>query len=188
MANKFGFDKVLRNVEQMKKSLPPLLANQAQTFFVNSWKQQGWTNTTLERWPKRKDGKDPGRATLVKSGKLRRAVNQSIRFKTFEKIQLVVALPYAAVHNEGYNGTVRAHTRARFMKTTTSEFIGLRRTKSGKLKENIRRTSVFIKTGDVQVKAHNMNMPQRRFMGDSVALRKQQVTLIEQQIGKVWQG
>lgn len=188
MANKFGFDKVLKNVDQLKKTLPVLLANQAQTFFVGSWKQQGWMATSLERWPKRKGGKDPGRATLVKSGKLRRAVGQSIRFKTFDKIQLVVALPYAAVHNDGYNGPVSAHTRARFTKTTTSQFIGLRTTKKGKLKENIRRTSIFIKTGDVQVKAHNMNMPRRQFMGDSVSLRKKQVDLINQQIGKVWKG
>lgn len=190
MANKFGFARVRKNVAQLKKTLPTLLANQAQTFFVDSWKKQGWDDGTVDRWPKRQDTgkKSQGRAILVKSGKLRRAVGQSIRLKSFEKIQLVVALPYAAVHNDGYNGMVRSHTRARFSKSTTSQFIGLRQNKKGQLKEHHRRTTIYIQTGEVNVKAHTMNMPKRQFMGDSATLRRKQKELIEQNIDKVWQG
>ncbi|MEI8111163.1 MAG: hypothetical protein WCH59_09260 [Chitinophagia bacterium] len=188
--NKFGFGKVLNNVERLKKTLPVLLANQAQNFFVDSWKKQGWDDNGVKAWAKRQDTgkKSEGRSILVKSGKLRRAVGQSIRLKSFEKIQLVVALPYAAVHNEGYNGMVSAHSRARFSKTTTKEFIGLRKNKNGQLKEAHRRTTVFIRTGDSQVKAHMMKMPKRQFMGDSATLRKIQRQLIDNQITKVWQA
>lgn len=188
--NKFGFGRVLQNVEKLKKTLPTLLANQAQTFFVESWKKQGWDNGGVKAWQKRKDTgkKSQGRAILVKSGKLRRAVGQSIRLKSFDKIQLVVALPYAAVHNEGYNGMVSAHSRARFSKTTTKEFIGLRKNKKGQLKEAHRRTTVFIRTGESQVRAHMMRMPKRQFMGDSLTLRKKQRELIDNQITKVWQA
>ncbi len=190
MATKFGFDKVLNNMERLKKTLPVLLANQAQNFFVDSWRKQGWDDGSVQKWQPRKvtNKKNQGRSLLVKSGALRRAASQSIRSQTFSLIRLTVALPYAAVHNDGYNGPVKGYTRAKFTKSTTSQFIGLRRTKSGKLKENIRRTTVFTKTGDVQVKAHTMRMPQRRFMGDSKTLRKQQVTLITGQIDKIWQA
>lgn len=190
MANKFGFDKVLRNMERLKKTLPVQLANQAQNFFVDSWKKEGWDDGNVQKWPPRKvtNKKNKGRALMVKSGALRRAAGQSIRSQTFNLVKLTVALPYAAVHNEGYNGMVKAHTRAQFTKSTTSQYIGLRRTKSGKMKESHRRTTVFTRTGDIAVKAHVMRMPRRRYMGDSKTLRKMQVSLITTQIDKVWQA
>jgi phage gpG-like protein len=188
--NRFKFGKVINNVEKLKKTLPVLLANQAQTFFVESWKKKGWDDNGVKAWQKRKDTgkKSQGRALLVKSGKLRRAVGQSIRLKTFDKIQLVVALPYAAVHNEGYNGMRSAHSRAMFTKSTTREFIGLRKNKKGQLKEAHRKTTVYIRSGEAQVKAHMFKMPKRQFMGDSVTLRKKQRELINKQISKVWQA
>jgi len=188
--NKFGFGRVLRNVEALKKTLPVVLANQAQNFFVDSFKKAGWDDGTVTKWPARsiENKKNKGRALLVKSGKLRRAVGNSIRLKTFDKVLLTVPLPYAAVHNDGYNGIVKSYTRARFTKSTTSEFIGLRKNKDGKLKQNVRRTSIYIQTGEVSVKAHNMNMPQRKFIGDSATLRKMQVTEINKAITKVWQA
>lgn len=187
MANKFGLDKVMKNVQRLKQTLPVLLANQAQTFFVASWKKQGWDDKSVQRWPKRQDQgpKSQGRAILVKSGKLRRAVGQSIRSKTFEKIQLVVALPYAAVHNDGYKGPRRAHTRSVFSKGSTSKFIGLQR-KDGNRKKPT--TPVYKQIGTAKVKAHTLDMPRRRFMGDSANLRAQQVKLINQQMAKVWQA
>lgn len=188
--NKFHFRRVLQNVEKLKKTLPVLLANQAQNFFVESWKKKGWDDNGVKAWQNRKDTgkKSQGRSILVKSGKLRRAVGQSIRLKTFDKIQLVVALPYAAVHNDGYNGMRAAHSRAMFSKSTTREFIGLRKNKKGQLKEAHRKTTVYIRTGEAQVKAHMMKMPKRQFMGDSTTLRQKQRKLIDDQITKVWQA
>ena len=187
MANKFGFDKVLQNMDRLKRTLPVQLANQAQNFFVDSWKKQGWDDGTVQKWAPRsvKNRKNNGRALLVKSGALRRAAGQSIRSQTFSLVRLTVALPYAEVHNEGYNGIVKAHTRARFTKSTTTANVGLRKSKGD---TGRRRANVFTKTGDVTVRAHNMRMPRRRFMGDSKTLRKMQQTLITTQIDKVWQA
>lgn len=171
----------------MKQTVPTLLANQAQNFFVASWRKQGWEDRGIERWPARQDKgrKSQGRAILVKSGKLRRAVGQSIRIKTFDKIQFVVALPYAAVHNDGYNGPRRAHRRDIFTRGSTRKFIGLRRKEGNRKKPT---TPVYRKTGQSMVSAHNMKMPRRRFMGDSYALRTQQIALIDKEISKVWRG
>jgi len=41
------------------------------------------------------------RHILVKSGALRRAVNNSIRSATFNRVELIVGVPYAEYHNEG---------------------------------------------------------------------------------------
>jgi nitric oxide reductase large subunit len=188
--NKFEFRRVLQNVEKLKNTLPTLLANQAQNFFVSSWKKKGWDDGSVKLWKKRADTgkKSQGRALLVKSGNLRRAVENSIRLKNFDKIQLVVALPYASVHNEGYNGMVSAHSRALFTKSTTKQFIGLKRNKKGQLKEAHKRTTIYTRTGDASVKAYTMNMPKRQFMGDSATLRQKQRKLIDEQISKVWRA
>lgn len=115
MSEQFNFHKVLLHLDQVKKELPPILANQAQRFFANTWQTNGlngsWEGKEWEtpkrriegtpeyKYPKR--GLQRTRATLVKSGALRRAVAQSVRLVSFEKIELVVGIPYAAYHNEG---------------------------------------------------------------------------------------
>lgn len=104
MASRFKFDKVLNKFEGLKQNLPVKLANQAQNFFVDGWKKQGWESDGLQPWKPRRDmtsKSSRGRAILVKSGALRRAAGQSIRLQSFALVKLVVALPYAKVHNEG---------------------------------------------------------------------------------------
>lgn len=113
MANQFGFDRVLRNMQQLKSELPTELANQAQNFFTGSWRSQAWDGNDWQvpkrriegtpeyKYPKKKGLGRRTRATLVQSGRLRRAVSNSIRNATFEKIQLIVAVPYASYHNDG---------------------------------------------------------------------------------------
>lgn len=113
MANQFGTDKVLKNLELLRKDLPVKLANQAQNFFTGSWRLQGFENQAWQipkrriddtpeyKYPKKKGLGRRTRATLVQSGRLRRAVSNSIRQATFDKVKLIVAVPYANYHNEG---------------------------------------------------------------------------------------
>lgn len=137
-------------MERQKSELPVKLANQAKNFFSDSFRKQGWEDRSVKSWkPRLREGRrNKGGLTLVQSGALKRAVNRSIRSQNFSLIRLAVALPYAAVHNDGYHGPVRK------------------------------------KSGAV----YTMNMPQRKFMGDSFALRKKQVELINKSIKKAWQG
>lgn len=140
MANQFGTDRVLKNLGQLRKDLPKLLANQAQNFFTNAWRLQGWNDETWQipkrriadtseyKYPKKKGLGRRTRATLVQSGRLRRAVSNSIRLATFEKIQLIVAVPYANYHNEGTDKLPKRQfmgdnptLRAQQVKTITKE-------------------------------------------------------------------
>ena len=146
--NKFGFGKKLENIAKMKRDLPVLLANQAQREFTAAFTDQNFTAGNGQQWqevqrrisgtPEYKYPKTKGlsRRTspiLVRTGKLRRAVSNSIRMATFEKIQLVVPLDYAKYQNDGTD-----------------------------------------------------NIPQRRFMGDGINLRRKQKDLINREIKKVW--
>jgi phage gpG-like protein len=105
--SKFKFDKVLQNMEKVKKTLPPVVANLSVNFFVASFNNQGFTDGSLSRWQARKNDTRPGRAILVKSGALKRAVSGSVKEATWDKIHLVIdsgAVPYAKRHNEGLDG------------------------------------------------------------------------------------
>jgi hypothetical protein len=113
MGNQFGTDKVLKNIDTLKQELPVVLANQAQNYFTNTFRQQGWDGedwkepnrriqgTPEYKYPKKKGLGRRTRATLVQTGRLRRAVSNSIRRATFERVHLVVAVPYAKYHNDG---------------------------------------------------------------------------------------
>ena len=102
--DKFNFDQVIKKLEQAKSSLPKVLANDTKKFFLASWQKQGWDDGGVKAWAPRKYNKNKrsaGRAILVKSGALRRAVNASLKSATFDSIRFVVDSPYAKVHNDG---------------------------------------------------------------------------------------
>lgn len=191
MLDKFNISRVRQNFERLKTTLPTLLANETRNFFVDSFKRQGWEDKSLNKWEKRKSDnkKNEGRAILVKSGALKRAVANSIRSKTFEKIELIVPLKYAAVHNDGYDGPVSAHARATFFKTKTTSYTGLKQSKkTGKFYMAKSTKTLHIRGEDKSIGAHNRSIPQRKFMGDSVVLRSKQSGVIKKQIEKVWQA
>lgn len=104
MADSFNFDRILRNLEKVKTFLPKTLANDTKNYFVGEFNKQEWGGT---KWEKSKRQTNPKKtrdtaATLVQSGKLRRAVVNSLQSATFNKIHFEVKdVPYAQVHNEG---------------------------------------------------------------------------------------
>lgn len=103
--SKFNLDRVIANIEQVKTTLPKIIANDAQRFFLSSWDKQGFTDVVTTPWaPRKKETKKTkGKSILVGTGRLRRAVSQSAKIVTFEKIKFEVNLPYAAIHNYGGN-------------------------------------------------------------------------------------
>lgn len=120
--NKFYLGRVLDNITKLKRDLPIVLANQAQRHFSNSWKEQGFEGkpwkevqrripgTDSYKYPMKKGLARRTRAILVKSGELRRKVAASVRVARFERINLVVDLPYAVAHNEGTSNAGRNHS------------------------------------------------------------------------------
>lgn len=111
--NKFKLGQILKNLEELKRTLLTILANQAQYFFVSSWDNQGWEGKEwpepkcrIEETPEYKYPKFKGlgrrtQAILVKTGRLRRAVSNSISIQSWPTVKIMVDLPYAKVQNEG---------------------------------------------------------------------------------------
>lgn len=113
MDNKFHFERLRTNLVKMKHELPIILANHAQNFFVASFTKQGWDGvgwkevnrrqpgTSEYKYPKFKGLSRRTSPILVRTGRLRRAVSNSIKSSTFQSVRLVVDLPQANAINEG---------------------------------------------------------------------------------------
>ena len=173
--NKFNFDTIIKKLESKKSSLPKILANSTKKFFLASWEKQGWDDNGITKWaPRKKNKKAIGRAVLVKSGALRRAVNASLKSATFDSIKFGVDLPYAKVHNDG---TV-------INKKARSAKLNFKISRNGKSRFAKEHKANFQQ--DIIIGAHSIKMPKRKYMGDSASLRKIKIGIVDKEIDKIF--
>lgn len=145
---------ITQNLIKVVKDIPRIAGVEAERFFKDSFRRQGWHDKVFTPWKARGGArtralgeKRQGRAVLIKSGALRRSVRVIRIGANF--VIVGSSLPYAQIHNEGgtITGThsVRAHKR---------------RGRKG--------------AGEFPVQAHsrtvNTKIPRRRFIGNSMAL------------------
>lgn len=138
----------LKGIEQALSQCLTTLPNQIGTVAVNFAKQrfvsQNWHDTTAEPWDPRKRNRRGGEkrqkgAILVDSGRLKRSIR--IVSTTTATVTIGTDVPYAQIHNDGFDGdqSVRAHSR---------------------------------KGRTVRAHTRHMEMPRRRFLGDSAELTR----------------
>jgi hypothetical protein len=114
--SKFNFDRVVENMQTVNRDLPVLLANQARNYFLDTFTLQGWSGdkwkevqrrtpgTPAYKWPAKPKASSRSNPILIRTGKLRRAVRNSIREASVTRVRLVVDLVYAKRHNDGEDG------------------------------------------------------------------------------------
>ena len=115
--------KILKDLQVFKPQLEKVVDAMgvlAANHFTTSFRNQGFTDETLERWQPRKRterSRMGNRAILVKTGRLRR----SIRTKRFGllAVKILTDVPYASVHNNGERSG-----RGRGFKMPKRQFIG----------------------------------------------------------------
>jgi phage gpG-like protein len=125
--------------------LPDTAKRHAVAHFNNSFREQGFTDRALVKWPARSGNKDTGRALLIKSGRLRRSIQG--RTEPGRVIIESLDVPYAEIHNKG--GRVSLTQR---------------------VKEHSRRRKGNTHTVSAHSRRMNYTMPQRQFMGESYVL------------------
>lgn len=115
MPNKFKISEVIKRIDKTKRELPKVLANQAQNYFVMSWRKQGFNGnkwqevkrriagTNEYKYPKTKGLSRRRKDILINTGRLRRDVANSVVVANWNKVQLVIQANYAKYHNEGTN-------------------------------------------------------------------------------------
>lgn len=168
MANKGNYKKGMadlnKRLNDMAKALattfPKRAAADAVSFYRDSFRNQGFTDSTLVKW-KKVDGKPAGRVLRGKTGLLFLSIRP---LKADYKGVTIVAggphVPYAKIHNEGGtisgSQSVRAHTRKAHKA----------RTKNG------RRISRKESTVSAFTRTVNTTIPPRPFIGPSQQLRR----------------
>jgi hypothetical protein len=114
-----AFKAMYRRIASVQNTLPTVLANEGVNFFVGNFDKEGFVNVSIEKWktperkipgtlaykyPKKKDLGRRTRKTLVKTGKLKRQVNNSVVEKSIKRIVWKVVSPYGKRHNDGLDG------------------------------------------------------------------------------------
>lgn len=149
-----------RKLQAALTTLPVQLGNEAVNWFKGNFRRQGWPGNGLQPWKPRKANarRNAGRGILINSGRLSRSPR--IINTAALRVDVGTDVPYAKAHNEGFTGvvTVKAHRRTTFGQVKVS---------TGKANKPY--TTKRMATGSGEVKAHSrrMNLPQRKFMGNS---------------------
>lgn len=184
MADKFGFKQGLKEFERLKKTLPKIIGNDARAFFQDSFKKQGFDDSTIEKWKSRKNDKTKrqrGRAILVKSGRLRRSIK--LRHVSWDKILISTDVPYAEAHNEGSRKVVyvKPHKRQNVIRTKVSG--GFEGTS---VKRRSKTIEILGSRVNVSGYSYKQNIPQRRFMGDSRKLNTIITATLAKEIDRIF--
>lgn len=125
MANKFNFEEVTKRLQQAERETIVLLSNQAQNYFLSSFRKQAWDGENWKevqrRTPDTKAYKYPktkglqrrtspilvGAGFKIRGGTLRRAVSNMSRTAQVSnnngnaRLRMIVDLDYAKYNNEG---------------------------------------------------------------------------------------
>lgn len=184
MNNTFNLKKVEAHFKSVLIYAPGMLGNEALNFFQDSFRQQGWLGDRFTPWQKRKfDGKRKGRAILVDTARLKRG--NRIVSNSGGVVIIGNDAEYAKPHNDGFRGTVTQTVRSHKRKSTSKK-LTIVRTKSLKNRTNIQFGKY--QTGEHLVKQHTrtmrLNLPQRRFMGNSPYLTKKLSRILQAEFNK----
>jgi len=165
----FKFKLTKRLFERQKRTLPPILGNQAKNHFLEGFRKGGG-QTDEGRWKPRRFSTDKARRNLrrgilVKTGKLKRSIR--VTKATFRLTRIATNIKYAATHNFGavirLTKKSRAFFWAMFKQTGVNEWKNLALTKGG-----------------------SVTIPQREFIGDSKKLERKLEQRILKETGKVF--
>lgn len=174
--DKFNFDKVVKSLEHKKRDVPLLLGNLTKNHFLQeNFDRQQFNG---EKWvepqrKKKKGGSSRNRsATLVQSSRLRRALINSLKAATWEKILIQINdVKYAGIHN--YGGMIEKRERSAVVHFSKSGRF------SKKKKANYAQK--------VSIGEHSIKMPKRQYIGNDPKLKKKQLDLILRETRGIWQ-
>jgi phage gpG-like protein len=166
----FEFDKIIKDWENVKKTLPVEVGQEAVSHFQSNFPEQGFDG---KRWKPRKNDKTPGRAILTKSGRLKRSIR--LNRASFAKTVISTDVPYARIHNEG--GIINHPGGSRTMSFS--------RKKNGKLKMGGKKT---VAQSRVSISSYQIKMPKRQFMGASRMLDEKIMKVITKRVGNLFKN
>lgn len=173
----------LANIEsalaKLTPELPDIIGQTAVDWYKDSFKNQGFTDTTLVKWKPRREANGLDK-TLIKTANLR----DSIRFRTFGKTVVVFtgaeSAAYASIHNRGGKIAVTPRMKrffwAMYAKSRGGTTSG--RTSSRLTKANSAQGQAA-KFWRAMALSKTITIPKRQFIGESAGLRRRMAKRIK---------
>ena len=179
MINKHAqdFDDLLKGYQPFKVRMIQQAAGIALAFFKTNFVNQGFTDSTLQKWPSRKGGaRNKGRATLIDRGILKRSIRIKSSTITGATIGIDPAIKYAEIHNFG--GTIPLTPKMRrFFWAMFYKFGGGNKRTANNEQALFWRNLALSKNSEITI-------PKRQFIGDSRTLDKKVFAYVTQELGK----
>lgn len=153
-------------LRQRETAIMRRVATNTVNYSKQAFRKQAWDG---KKWPQRKPDatRNKGRALLIDSGRMRNAT----RFKASSNTAVIYnTTPYAPAHNKGMTlhprvtAKMKGFAWAMYKKTGQGKWKGLALTNKSQL---------------------TVKIPQRKFVGDSRQLRRQNGRIIEQEINEI---
>lgn len=156
--------------------LPKKLANEAINHFKDNFRKQGFDDNVVSPWKPRKK-RDSGRAILVKTGRLKRDWSS---IQQPNRATVINNTPYGSIHNYGGKIEKKASSMVLNFRNRDNDW----NKKTGRYNTGTRfsksRTAHY--SQKVNIGAHSIGMPQRKFMGKSRNLDEKSGVLISRMI------
>jgi len=157
MAEGFNFDRVRQNLDLVNRIIPEKLANTTKRYFLDAFKSESWDGVPWKEVQRRTSGTKA--YNYPKKKDLGRRTRKILIGKGSGRLRRAVSISLREVNSK----------RIRFLVDSTT----------------IPYASVH-NYGQRTGRGSGFQMPQRKFMGDSKALRKLQLKDIKNQIDKIW--
>ena len=157
----------LKMAQGLKKDAVRFASVAGVEFFKDSFHKQGFTDTSFQGWPQRKDDVDPGRKILIKSAFLMNSIQ--VFSASGKQIVFGSDAEYAEIHNSG--GTVSIPITPKSKKYFWFMFKATGNT--------MWKALALTKKGSITV-----NIPKRQFIGHSKTLMDSLDTWLVNEIEK----
>jgi phage gpG-like protein len=166
------YRELVQRYRRMLDTLPLKVSVLAVNHFKGNFRRQGYyTAGGLKKWVPRKtiSKRSVGRGILIKSGRLKRSLRPAPRPRI---ARVVTDVPYAQVHNEGFEGSVMVSSHERRARPVR---------KKGKARAGVQR-------GSYKVSGHSrkMKMPARPFMQSDPVLARRIRGLIMRELRTIY--
>lgn len=168
-----NFQKIIFDVEKHGKvfrDFALIAGTEAVKLFQENFTKQGWQGETFEPWKRKKLANGYNTLMSGNSNSLQKSIHIAHQSERLVVVATADNKPYARIHNEG--GTIQIPARKQ-----VAHF-----NKKGQFSKNNKRAKYAQK---FDVRAYEITMPKRQFMGETPELQKRIETVFYNRLNKI---
>jgi phage gpG-like protein len=167
-------ENAIKQIQQLRQTLPKHIGVTAENFFKSNFDAQGFNGNTLVPWRPTKNKSNAfgqkSQGILIASGALKRSIRHVAKQGYVEVFSDGARVPYANIHNNGGTVTVRITEKSR-------KFFWAMHKKTG---DGMWKALALTKKTSISFK-----MPKRQFIGESKQLNNELVKVVTKSINQI---